>query len=45
MIIPIIPIWGIPLHLKQNNITYHYTGKNIARNFLIKKRIQKRSIK
>ena len=37
MIIPIIPIWGIPLHLKQNNITYHYTGKNITRNFFNQK--------
>lgn len=21
---------GVPLHLKQNNITYHSTGKNIT---------------
>ena len=29
IVIPIIPIGeGIPLHLKQNNITYHSTGKN-----------------
>ena len=30
VIIPIIPIGGISLHLHQNNLTYHSTGKNIA---------------
>ena len=38
MIIPIILIGGIPLHLKQNNITYHSTGKKYDRkNFTITK--------
>ena len=33
-VIPIIHIGGIPLHLKQNNLTYHSTGKNITwKNF------------
>ena len=33
MIIPIIPIGGIHLHLYQNNLTHHSTGKNIQEKF------------
>ena len=33
IVIPTIQMGGIHLHLKQNNITYHYTGKNIIENF------------
>ena len=32
---------GIPLHLQQNNLTYHYTVKNIAGKIFNQKRIQK----
>ena len=33
---------GIPLHLQQNNLTYHSTGKKYnMENFLIKKRSMK----
>ena len=32
----VIPIGGIPLHLYQNNLTYHSTGKNMTeKNFTI----------
>ena len=38
----IIPIHrGILLHLKQNNLTYHYTGKNMTGKFLIKENIKR----
>ena len=42
MIIPIIPIGGVLLHLKQNNLIYHSTGKNIIEKFLIKKEYKKK---
>ena len=32
---------GIPLHLKQNNIIYHSTGKRYSRKNFNQKRIQK----
>ena len=36
IVIPIIPIGGIHLHLYQNNLTYHSTGKNMTeKNFTI----------
>ena len=41
MIIPIIPIGGILLHLHQNNLTYHSTGKNIIGKIFNQKIIQK----
>lgn len=30
IVIPIIPIGGVLLHSKQNNLTHHSTGKNIT---------------
>ena len=36
---------GILLDLKQNNLTYHSTGKNTTGKFLIKREYKKRSIK
>ena len=48
VIIPIIPypIGGILLHLKQNNLTNHSTGKkNITGKILNQKRIQKEKYK
>ena len=44
IVISIIPIGGIPLHLYQNNLTYHSTGKNITRKIFNQKRIQKREV-
>ena len=36
IVIPIIPIGGIHLHLYQNNLTYHFTSKNMTeKNFII----------
>lgn len=40
MIIPIIPIGGIHLHLYQNNLTYHFTGKNITEKIFTITQIQ-----
>ena len=40
IVIPIIPIGGIPLHLHQNNLTYHSTGKNIIGKFFTITQIQ-----
>ena len=34
IVIPIIPIGGVLLHSKQNNLTYHSTGKKYSsKNF------------
>ena len=41
MIIPIIPIGGVLLYLKQNNLTYHSTGKNITGKILIKEKYER----
>ena len=45
MIITMIPIGGIPLHLQQNNLTYHSTGKNIAGKIFNIREYKKRSMK
>ena len=41
MIIPIIPIGRVLLYLKQNNLTYHSTGKNITGKILIKEKYER----
>ena len=44
IVIPIIPIGGILLHSKQNNLTCHSTGKNITGKIFNQNRIQKREV-
>lgn len=36
-----VSIGGIFLHLKQNDLTYHSTGKNITGKILIKENIKR----